>query len=253
MSSSPAPRTRAGPTSTTSNAVNCGDCGLRDLCLVEGLSASELDRLTGMVSTRRRVKRGEPLYRAGDLFDAVYPIRLGFFKTRVTSDDGREQITGFPMPGDILGFDAISSTHFQCDAIALEDAEVCVVPFDRLEALSREFNALQHQLHRVLSREIVRDHGLMMLLGTMRAEQRIATFLLNLSQRFAQRGFSAREFILRMTREEIGDYLGLKLETVSRTFSRLQDDGVLTVEQKRLRIDDPVRLREIAGAACHVD
>ena len=255
MSSYPAPRTRTGSasTSTASHAVNCGDCGLRDLCLVEGLSASDLDRLTGMVSTRRRVKRGEPLYRAGDRFDAVYPIRLGFFKTRVSSDDGREQITGFPMPGDILGFDAISSTHFQCDAIALEDAEVCVVPFDRLEALSREFNALQHQLHRVLSREIVRDHGVMMLLGTMRADQRIATFLLNLSQRFAQRGFSAREFILRMTREEIGNYLGLKLETVSRTFSRLQDDGVLTVEQKRLRIDDPVRLREIAGAACHVD
>ena len=253
MSAYPAPGTKSATPPNASHAVNCGDCGLRDLCLVEGLSPAELDRLTGMVSTRRRVKRGEPLFRAGDRFDAVYPIRLGFFKTRVTSDDGREQITGFPMPGDILGFDAISSTHFQCDAIALEDAEVCVVPFERLEALSREFNALQHQLHRVLSREIVRDHGVMMLLGTMRAEQRIATFVLNLSQRFAQRGFSPREFILRMTREEIGNFLGLKLETVSRTFSKLQDDGVIRVEQKRLRIEDTPRLREIAGAACQVD
>jgi CRP/FNR family transcriptional regulator len=230
--------------------VNCGDCGLHDICLVEGLSPADLDRLTGMVSTRRRVRRGEPLFRAGDAFDAVYPIRLGFFKTRVTSDDGREQVTGFPMPGDILGFDAISSAAFQCDAIALEDAEVCVVPFEKLESLSREFNGLQRQLHRVLSREIVRDQGVMMLLGTMRAEQRIATFLLNLSQRFAQRGFSSREFILRMTREEIGNYLGLKLETVSRTFSKLQEDGVIAVEQKRLRIEDPARLREIAGATC---
>lgn len=253
MSAHPVPVPKSPPTAPAPHAVNCGDCGLRELCLVEGLSASDLDRLTGMVSTRRRVKRGEPLFRAGDRFEAVYPIRLGFFKTRVTSDDGREQVTGFPMPGDILGFEAISSTNFQSDAIALEDAEVCVVPFEKLESLSREFTALQHQLHRVLSREIVRDHGVMMLLGTMRAEQRLATFVLNLSQRFAQRGFSSREFILRMTREEIGNFLGLKLETVSRTFSKLQDDGVVAVEQKRLRIEDLVRLRDLAGAGCSLE
>lgn len=249
------PAASAGPNAVApgavlAQAINCGDCGLRDICLVEGLSPAELDRLTGMVATRRRVRRGEPLFRAGDRFDAVYPIRLGFFKTRAVSDDGREQVTGFPMPGDILGFDAISSTHFQCDAIALEDAEVCVVPFERLESLTREFSTLQRQLHRVLSREIVRDQGVMMLLGTMRAEQRIATFVLNLSQRFQQRGFSPREFILRMTREEIGNYLGLKLETVSRAFSKLQDEGVIAVEQKRLRIEDVARLRDIAGASC---
>lgn len=249
MSANPIPPMKAAAGAGT-HAVHCGDCGLHDICLVEGLSPAELDRLTGMVSTRRRVKRGEPLFRAGDRFDAVYPIRLGFFKTRVTSDDGREQVTGFPMPGDIIGFDAISAGSFQCDAIALEDAEVCVVHFEKLESLTREFNTLQRQVHRVLSREIVRDQGVMMLLGTMRAEQRIATFVLNLSQRFAQRGFSPREFILRMTREEIGNYLGLKLETVSRTFSKLQEEGVIAVEQKRLRIEDMNRLREIAGATC---
>jgi CRP/FNR family transcriptional regulator len=252
VSAHPAPTLKPASVAAT-HAVNCGDCGLRDICLVEGLSPAELDRLIGMVSTRRRVKRGEPLFRAGDRFDAVYPIRLGFFKTRVTSDDGREQVTGFPMPGDILGFDAISANAFQCDAIALEDAEVCVVPFEKLESLSREFNALQHQLHRVLSREIVRDQGVMMLLGTMRAEQRLATFVMNLSQRFAQRGFSPREFILRMTREEIGNYLGLKLETVSRTLSKLQEDGVIAVEQKRLRIEDMARLRDAAGASCTLE
>jgi CRP/FNR family transcriptional regulator len=246
----PSVKAAAGP---TAHAVHCGDCGLHDICLVEGLSPTDLDRLTGMVATRRRVRRGEPLFRAGDRFDAVYPIRLGFFKTRVSSDDGREQVTGFPMPGDILGFDAISAGAFQCDAIALEDAEVCVVPFDRLESLSREFTPLQRQLHRVLSREIVRDQGVMMLLGTMRAEQRIATFVLNLSQRFAQRGFSPREFILRMTREEIGNYLGLKLETVSRTFSKLQEEGVIAVDQKRLTLVDTNRLREIAGATCALE
>jgi CRP/FNR family transcriptional regulator, anaerobic regulatory protein len=234
-------------------SINCGDCGLHDVCLVEGLNASDLERLAGMVTIRRRVRRGETLFRAGDAFDALFPIRLGFFKTRVTTDDGREQVTGFPMPGDILGFDAISIGRFQCDAIALEDAEVCVVPFEKLESLSREFTALQHQLHRVLSREIVRDQGVMLLLGTMRAEQRIATFLLNMSQRLEQRGFSAREFILRMTREEIGNFLGLKLETVSRAFSKLQDEGVISVEQKKLAIADKKRLRDIAGASCTIE
>ena len=212
-----------------------------------------MDQLSGMVATRRRVRRGESLFRAGDTFEAVYPIRVGFFKSRITADDGREQVTGFPMPGDILGFDAISTGRFQCDAIALEDAEVCVVPFERLETLSREFGALQQQLHRVLSREIVRDQGVMLLLGTMRAEQRIGTFLLNLSQRLQQRGFSPSEFILRMTREEIGNYLGMKLETVSRALSKLQEAGVVAVEQKHLRIDDLQRLREIAGASCTLD
>ena len=246
-------QTEPRPAAPRTAAVCCGTCGLRDVCLVEGLSAVELERLTGMVAQRRRVKRGEALFRTGDPFDAVYPVHFGFFKTRVTADDGREQITGFPMPGDVLGFDAISADSFQCDAIALEDAEVCVVPFRQLESLSREFDSLQRQLHRVLSREIVRDQGVMMLLGTMRAEQRIATFVLNLSQRFAQRGFSPREFILRMTREEIGNYLGLKLETVSRTLSRLQEEGVIAVAQKRLRIEDAKRLQEIAGAVIDPD
>jgi CRP/FNR family transcriptional regulator len=163
---------------------------------------------------------------------------------------GLEQVTGFPMSGDVLGFDAISTGAFQCDAIALQDSEVCVVPFDHLETLSRQFDGLQHQLHRVLSREIVRDNGQMLLLGKMRAEQRVATFLLNLSKQFAQRGFSSREFVLRMTRDEIGNYLGLKLETVSRAFSRLRADGVIAVDQKQLRIEDIERLGEIAGAGC---
>jgi CRP/FNR family transcriptional regulator len=242
-----------GPSGGAAQPVCCGTCGLRDVCMVEGLSAADLERLTGMVSLRRRVKRGEPLFRSGDPFDAVYPVHFGFFKTRVTSEDGREQITGCPMPGDVLGFDAISAGAFQCDAIALEDAEVCVVPFRQLETLSREFDSLQRQLHRVLSREIVRDQGVMMLLGTMRAEQRVATFLLSLSRRFEQRGFSPNDFNLRMTREEIGNFLGLKLETVSRTLSRLQEEGVVSVDGKRLRIEQHRRLHELAGLGLSIE
>ena len=214
----------------------CSTCNLRELCLPFGLSLEELERLDDLISTRRRIKRGDYLYRVGDGFDAIYAIRSGFFKTDVLLEDGREQVTGFQMGGELLGLDGISTEHHTCNAIALEDSEICAIPFARLESLSREIHTLQRHFHKVMSREIVRDHGVMMLLGTMRAEERLAAFLLNLSQRFTARGFSHTEFYLRMTREEIGSYLGLKLETVSRAFSRFQEEGHIAVQQKHVRI-----------------
>ena len=214
----------------------CSTCNLRELCLPFGLSLEELERLDDLISTRRRIKRGDYLYRVGDGFDAIYAIRSGFFKTDVLLEDGREQVTGFQMGGELLGLDGISTEHHTCNAIALEDSEICAIPFARLESLSREIHTLQRHFHKVMSREIVRDHGVMMLLGTMRAEERLAAFLLNLSQQFTTRGFSHAEFYLRMTREEIGSYLGLKLETVSRAFSRFQEEGHIAVQQKHVRI-----------------
>jgi CRP/FNR family transcriptional regulator len=214
----------------------CSNCNLRELCLPFGLTLEELERLDDLVSTRRRIKRGDHLYRAGEPFDAIYAIRSGFFKTDVLLEDGRDQVTGFQMAGELLGLDGISTEHHTCNAIALEDSEICSIPFSRLESLSREIHNLQHHFHKVMSREIVRDHGVMMLLGTMRAEERLAAFLLNLSQRFTARGFSHAEFYLRMTREEIGSYLGLKLETVSRAFSKFQEEGYIAVQQKHIRI-----------------
>ncbi|MDR1994719.1 fumarate/nitrate reduction transcriptional regulator Fnr [Azonexus sp.] len=216
----------------------CSSCNLRELCLPYGLNLEELERLDDLVSTRRRIKRGDHLYRAGEPFDAIYAIRSGFFKTDVLLEDGRDQVTGFQMAGELLGLDGICTEHHTCNAIALEDSEICSIPFNRLESLSREIHSLQHHFHKVMSREIVRDHGVMMLLGTMRAEERLAAFLLNLSQRFTARGFSHAEFYLRMTREEIGSYLGLKLETVSRAFSRFQEEGYIAVQQKHIRILD---------------
>jgi CRP/FNR family transcriptional regulator len=216
----------------------CSNCNLRELCLPLGLDEAEIARLDELVSNRRRIKRGEHLYRAGQAFDAIYAIRSGFFKTDVIIEDGREQVTGFQMAGELLGLDGISNEQHSCNALALEDSEVCAIPFLSLEGLSREIQTLQRHFHKVMSREIVRDHGVMMLLGTMRAEERLAAFLLNLSQRFTARGFSPAEFYLRMTREEIGSYLGLKLETVSRAFSRFQDEGLISVQQKHIRILD---------------
>lgn len=227
---------------------NCLDCSLNSLCIVEGLNARDIEQLAGMVSSRRRVSRGASLFTTGDRFESIYPIRFGSFKSRIVSAAGREQIIGFPMRGDLLGFDAVSTGHFGSDAIALEDSEVCVVPFSELEAIGRRFPPLQQRVHRVFSREIVRDQSQMLLLGTMRAEQRVAAFLLNLSERLGNRGFSSNEILLRMTREEIGNYLALKLETVSRTLSKLQDAGIVQVAQKHTTILDVEQLRTLAGA-----
>jgi len=185
------------------------------------------------------------LYRSGEDFEAIYAIRTGSFKTDVLLEDGREQVTGFQMTGEILGLDGISTELHSCNAVALEDSEVCVIAYDKLEELSRQIEGLQHQFHKVMSKEIVRDHGVMMLLGSMRAEERLAAFLLNLSQRFTARGFSPAEFHLRMMRDEIGSYLGLKLETVSRAFSKFQESGLIAVQQKHIRIADLDGLRRL--------
>ncbi|HEV8095232.1 MAG TPA: fumarate/nitrate reduction transcriptional regulator Fnr [Burkholderiales bacterium] len=242
------PQARGATPAVSKFEVTCSSCNLRELCLPKGLCESELLRLESLVYTRRRVKRGETLFDAGDEFQSVYSIRSGFFKTTTIDDDGREQVTGFYMPGELLGMDGIGSGAYHANALALEDSEVCVLPFSLVESLGREIPALQRHLFSVLSREIVRDHGVMMLLGSMRAEERLATFLLNLSKRFERRGYSPTEFHLRMTREEIGGYLGLKLETVSRLFSRFQSEGLIDVEQKHVRIRDVEGLEALLGA-----
>jgi CRP/FNR family transcriptional regulator len=229
--------------------VACSSCNLRELCLPVGLSQPDLERLDTLVSQRRSVPRGGALFRAGEHFQSLYAVRTGFFKTCVSSEDGRDQVTGFQMAGELLGLDGISNDRHSCDALALEDSQVCVIPYAQLEDLSREFTDLQRQFHKIMSREIVRDHGVMLLLGSMRAEERLAAFLLNLTQRLRARGFSASSLILRMTREEIGSYLGLKLETVSRTFSKFQDDGLLEVKQRQIRVLDPQGLQALVNSA----
>jgi CRP/FNR family transcriptional regulator len=228
--------------------VTCSSCNLRELCLPGALCAEDLARVENVVYARRRLKRGESLYKAGGEFNAIYAIRSGFFKTSLVDGEGREQVTGFSMVGELMGLEGLGAGAYQGTAVALEDSEVCVLPYALIEEMAREVPALQRHLHTVLAREIVRDHGVMMLLGSMRAEERLATFLLNLSKRFMRRGYSASDFHLRMTREELGSYLGLKLETVSRLFSRFQEDGLIEVQQKHVRIVNTAGLERLLGA-----
>jgi CRP/FNR family transcriptional regulator len=226
-------------------AVSCSSCNMRELCLPQGLRGTDIESFEKVVYARRRVKRGETLFATGDEFKAIYSVRSGFFKTSLVDGDGREQVTGFFMGGELLGMEGIGAGRHNGAAIALEDSEVCVLPYSLIEQIAAEIPALRRQLHAIMAREIVRDHGVMMLLGSMRAEERLATFLLNLSKRFTARGFSPSDFHLRMTREELGSYLGLKLETVSRLFSRFHDDGLIEVQQKHVRILDSAGLAQV--------
>jgi CRP/FNR family transcriptional regulator len=224
----------------------CSSCNLREICLPVGLTREELELIDNrLVTARTKVARGAKLFQAGDRFTAVYAVWTGFFKTCVSSKDGREQVTGFQMSGELVGLDGIGQRVHEIDAVALEDSQVCVISYDELEALAIEVTSLQQQFHRVMSREIVRNQGVMLLLGSMHAEERVAAFLLNLMHRLSARGFSASAIVLRMSREEIGSYLGLKLETVSRTFSKFQAHGLLSVRHRQIQVTDPVGLQNL--------
>jgi CRP/FNR family transcriptional regulator len=227
-------------------AVVCSSCNLREICLPVGLTKEEMDRIDQrLVTVRHKVPRGEKLFQAGDRFDAIYAVWTGFFKTCIASKDGREQVTGFQMGGELIGLDGIGARRHEVDAVALEDSQVCVIPYGELEALSQEIRPLRQQFHRKMSREIVRNHGVMLLLGSMHAEERLAAFLLNLTNRLQTRGFSSSSIVLRMSREEIGSFLGLKLETVSRTFSKFQAYGLLCVRHRQIQVTDPVGLQHV--------
>ncbi|WP_321917319.1 MULTISPECIES: helix-turn-helix domain-containing protein [unclassified Paraburkholderia] len=219
-------------------AARCSSCSLRAVCMPPDLTAAELRQLDTVVLTTRTVHRGVTLFRAHDAFQSLYAVRTGSFKTVVMHRDGREQVTGFQIPGEPLGLDGVCSGTHRCDAIALEDSTVCIMPFGQLETFCRESRRMQRHLYRLMSGEIVRESRLMMLLGTMTAEQRLAAFLLDLAARFQARGYSGAQLNLKMSREEIGCFLGLKLETVSRMFSRFQREGLVEPNGKQIRLVD---------------
>jgi CRP/FNR family transcriptional regulator len=217
-------------------ATLCSTCHLRDLCLPCGLTGTETESLDRLMFARRKVAAGQTLYRPGDRFGFIYAVRSGTFKSSLTLAGGGEQVSGFHMAGELMGLDGLAHGVHASSATALEDAEVCAIQYSHLGELAAQGGNMQLVLARLMSREIVREHSLMVLLGSMNAEERLAAFLLNLSQRLKARGYSPNEFHLRMSRAEIGSYLGMKLETVSRTFSAFQQQGLLTVDKKHVRI-----------------
>ena len=229
--------------------ARCGTCSMHQLCLPMGLDAPDMDRLDQIIGRRRRIARGANLFRSGDAFTNLYAIRLGHFKTYQLSQDGQEQITGFQMAGELLGMDAISTDRHQCIAQALEDSEVCDIPFSNLEQLFGSMPTLLRHFHRMMSQEITREQSVMLLLGNMQASQRFAAFIVNLGSRYEARGYSSSAFQLRMSREEIGNYLSLTIESISRLLSRFKKDGLLEVKNREITLTDPVRLKAIAAGS----
>lgn len=217
------------------------------MCLPLGLNAEEFEQVDAVIQQSKRLKKGEYLFHAGENFSSLFAIRTGFFKTAVSTQDGRDQVTGFFMSGELMGMDGVGEGNYTCNAVALEDSEVCELPFSRMDELSKHLPRLNLHFFRLMSREIVRDQNVMLLLGNMRAEERLAAFLLNLSDRLHHRGFAANDFILRMSREEMGSYLGLKLETVSRTLSRFNQEGWISVEHKHIQILRPDILQNLVS------
>jgi CRP/FNR family transcriptional regulator len=228
--------------------AKCGACSLRELCLPVGLTPTDMDRLDSLISKRRQVAKRDALYRKEASFTSLYAIRTGHFKTMHITADGRQQITGFQMTGELLGMDAISAGRHQCDAIAIEDSEVCEIPYARLEQLIGEVPALLRQFHRLMSREITREQTAILSLGNLTAEQRFAGFLVNLSARYALRDKSPVNFTMRMGREEIGNYLGLTIESISRLLTAFKKRNILVLDGRNVEIVDISQLRELAAA-----
>ncbi len=211
-----------------------------------GLNSQQMACIDHMVSTRVAVARSQTLFRAGSTFKSLYVVRTGFFKTLVCTADGQEQVSGFYMAGELMGLDGIEQSRYASTAVALEDSNICVLHMHELNTLAQTIPALQWHVQKIMSREIVRDHDHLLLLGSMQAQGRIASFLLNLITRLHARGQSGNAIHLRMTREDIGSYLGLTIETVSRTLTKLARSGVICLELKEVRVLDLQALHQLA-------
>jgi CRP/FNR family transcriptional regulator len=226
--------------------ASCAVCTLRQICMPVDIQNAEAKLLfERLVTTRIRLRKGDVLFRAGDRFTALFALRVGSLKTVTCTDDGTEQVSGYHLPGEIVGVDGVGNDAYACQAVALEDSEVCTLPFDRIERLARDDASFQRRLYRLLSSAIVRERTVTLVVATMRAEQRLASFLVDLSNRYHARGYSSTEFVLRMTREEIGSHLGLKLETVSRLFSRFAEERLIAVSGRVIKLLDRAALHQL--------
>jgi len=224
----------------------CESCHVRRLCLPVSLDAPDVERLDTLVHRRGPFKRGETLYQAGDTFGNLYAIQAGAIKTYGLTNEGQEQITGFHLPGELVGMDAIHSKVHPCHAVALENTWVCEVPFDRLEALSAQVPGLQKEFIRIMSRELVADQDSLMMMGKLSAEQRVLRLLTNIYRRLRVRLGNVEEIRLPMTREDIANYVGLTTETVSRVLARLREEGVIEFRNRNVRFLDLDAAQRIA-------
>lgn len=238
------PRAAISPVACTTN-IACTSCGIYQLCHSVG-GDTDLSVLDTIVKNRKTMKRGDFLYHAGEPFRAIYAIRGGSVKTSLLVDDGRVQVTGFRVAGDVLGLDAISTGQYNCEAMVLEETSICEVPFWCIEEFSKKIPDLQYKMLRIMSQEILDNHELMILLGKMNAEERLATYLLNMSRRFEKRSSPPFQFCISMSRSDIGNYLGITEETVCRILTRFQDEGLISTQRRHITLNNVDRIKAIA-------
>lgn len=232
------------------SAVACHNCSLSELCLPRGLNRDELDLLENAINKTVKIKKKDYLFHRDDQQYSIYAVKAGAIKTSLSTPDGEEQILGFYLPGDLLGFDAFSNNRHTCDAQALDDTLVCELTMDNFQELCGKLNSMRSQMMRQIGAEIEREHMLLLTLGQMRTEERLATFLSGLSGRNRERGFSSTEFNLPMARHDLANYLGMAVETLSRMFSRLQEEGIIAVQHRLIKIQDMERLKQLAHHTC---
>lgn len=225
---------------------SCAKCTLQTLCLPANIGMEDLDQLDRVVKNRRPMQLGDYLYRSGQPLGALFVAREGAFKTTITDEQGQSQVIGFHLPGELIGLDALGTGSHACDAQALTHANVCEIPLSQLETVASQVPGLQHQLLRIIGQSINRDHSHLEMLGVKSAGDRMALFLHGMTERYALLGRPSDLIVLPMSRQDIGSYLGLVIETVSRTFNKMQEDGVISVHARQIRILDPQRLASMA-------
>ena len=225
--------------------VACQNCRLGDICLPRGLDKSELEKLDSIVGRGRPLQKGDALYRQGEKLNSLYAVHSGSLRSYIITKDGKEQTMGFYLPGELIGLDGLENSEHSCTTEALETTSICELPFDNLQSLCGQLPSLQQQMLRLMGKELSGDHDVLLLLGTRSAEERLAAFLLSLSKRYSERGFSATEFNLSMSRHDISNFLGVAVETISRQFSNLDKAGIVQVKHRNVKILDERRLQEI--------
>lgn len=235
---------------TKKSPVACQNCSLSELCLPRGLTRDELELLEDSINKTVKLKKKGYLFHRDDGQQSIYAVKAGAIKTSLATPDGEEQILGFYLPGDLLGFDAFAHDRHTCDAQALDDTLVCELNMDEFQNLCGRIPSMRNQMMRQIGVEIEREQMLLLTLGQMRTEERLATFLSSLSERNRERGFSSTEFNLPMARHDLANYLGMAVETLSRMFSRLQEEKIIAVKHRLIRIQDMNRLKELAHHTC---
>jgi CRP/FNR family transcriptional regulator len=234
----------------TNEQVSCTACGLKDLCIPCGLTEDALKELDSATKYKHKFERDDSIFRAGEVATSIFAVRSGSFKTTMSNSDGAEQVTGFYLPGELVGLDGLGGNVHSCTTTALETSTVCEIPADEFDQMCANIQSLRHQTMRLIGNELSHEQHMMLVLGQMNAEERLASFLIDLSHRYKERGFSATEFNLSMSRHDLANYLGLAVETLSRLFSRFQEKSILQVNRRNIRIMNWEVLCDIAHSEC---